>query len=270
MTRSPSRHRWAQGLMVAILAVVCPRQILFWLSGVAGVDVPQGVLLWSDGLIGAATAIVMTGGQMYLVHHLTTLVLTAEITLWRRLLMAVLGLTWLLVVAVTVVIGSAHVVMQVARRPLLEVLEPAWIASQLPTWLVGFTTVAALELTAAGLALAHADALARAEDRDLQVVEAREDRALAERNAQLDENRRLLRRLAELEEEPRVPALVAHSGPEPAQGSNGARPPAPLVAVPCRHGCGWTSEPMPEPRARRAERAHVGHHHKDQPDQESA
>ena len=153
--------------------------------------------------------------------------------------------------------------MQVARRPLLEVLEPAWIASQLPTWLVGFTTVAALELTAAGLALAHADALARAEDRELQVVEAREDRALAERNAQLDENRRLLRRLAELEEEPRVPALVAHSGPEPAQGSNGARPPAPLVAVPCRHGCGWTSEPMPEPRARRAERAHVGHHHKD-------
>ena len=79
--------------MVAILAVVCPRQILFWLSGVAGVDVPQGVLLWSDGLIGAATAIVMTGGQMYLVHHLTTLVLTAEITLWRRLLVAVLGLT---------------------------------------------------------------------------------------------------------------------------------------------------------------------------------
>jgi len=268
MTRSPSRHRWAQGLMVAILAVVCPRQILFWLSGVAGVDVPESVLLWSDGLIGAATAIVMTGGQMYLVHHLTTLVLTAEITLWRRLLVAVLGLTWLLVVAVTVVIGSAHVVMQVARRPLLEVLEPAWIAAQLPTWLVGFTTVAALELTAAGLALAHADALARAEDRDLQVVEAREDRALAERNAQLDENRRLLRRLAELEEEPRVPALVAHSGPEPAQGSNGARPPAPLVSVPCRHGCGWTSEPMPEPRARRAERAHVGHHHKDQPDQE--
>ena len=108
--------------------------------------------------------------------------------------------------------------------------------------------------------------------RDLREVEAREDRALAERNAQLDENRRLLRRLAELEEELRFPDLAAHSGPEPAQGSNGARPPAPapFVAVPCRHGCGWASEPMPEPRARRAERAHVGHHHKDQPDQESA
>ena len=264
MTRAPSQHRWAQGLMIAILAVVCPRQILFWLSGVAAVEVPRVVLLWSDGLIGAATAIVMTGGQMYLVHHLTTVVLTTELTHWRRLLVAALTLTWLVVVAVTVVIGSSHVVMQVARRPLLEILELDWIAAHLATWLVGFTTVAALELTAAGLALAHADALARALDHEVLEVEVREDRALRERNAQLDENQRLGRRVAELEERLRAAASASHAEPEP---SNGARAPAapPLVAVPCRHGCGWASEPMPEPRARRAERAHVGHHHKTQP-----
>ena len=75
-----SRHRWAQGLMIAILAVVCPRQILFWVSGVGSVEVPESVLLWADGLVGGATAIVMTGGQMYLVHHLTGMALAARST----------------------------------------------------------------------------------------------------------------------------------------------------------------------------------------------
>jgi hypothetical protein len=236
--------------MVAILAVVCPRQILFWLSGVGAVRLPAEVLVWADGVIGAATAVVMTGGQMFLVHHLTTVVLTSELTVWRRLLLAALTATWVVVVVVTVVIGSAHVVMEIAGAPLLEILQVHWMIQNLPTWLVGLTAVAALELTAAGLALAHADALSRSIETRLRETEARRERALEERNAEADAKAALAARLKELEAELRKRRA------EPAQA-------VAAVRIPCRFGCGWMSAALPEARARRAERAHVGHRHKE-------
>lgn len=245
---SVSKDRWAQGLMLAILAVVCPRQILFWVSGVGAVAVPDGVLLWADGLVGGATAIVMTGGQMYLVHHLTGMVLAAEFTPWRVVLVAVLGLTWILVIGVTVVIGSAHVVMQVSGEPLLKVLQVPWMMGNVPTWVVGLTTVAALELTAAGLALAHADSLVRALSIEVRDAELLKDEVLLERNRLADQKAALAAKVERLEAR-----LSAQDRREAAPA---------LVRMPCRYGCGWISKPLPEGRARRSERAHIGHRHR--------
>ena len=233
--------------MIAILAVVCPRQILFWVSGVGAVDVPEWVLLWADGLVGGSTAIVMTGGQMYLVHHLTGMALAAKSGTWRLLLVGILAGTWLLVIGVTIVIGSAHVVMQVSGQPLLRVLQVPWIVGNLPTWLVGLTTVAALELTAAGLALAHADSLVHSVEIEVRKAESSKDAVLLERNRLADRNVALTEQVKRLEKQ---------------LASDEAREGAAWVMVPCRFGCGWISKALPEDRARRSERAHVGHRHK--------
>ena len=235
--------------MIAILAVVCPRQILFWVSGVGAVDVPEWVLLWADGLVGGSTAIVMTGGQMYLVHHLTGMALAARSSTWHRPLVGILAGTWLLVVGVTIVIGSAHVVMQVSGEPLLKVLQVSWIVGHLPTWLVGVTTVAALELTAAGLALAHAESLVRSLDLEVRKAESSKDAVLVERNRLADRNVALMKQVESLEKR---------------LASDGAREPG-FVRVPCRYGCGWISKALTQERARRSERAHVGHRHKREP-----
>ena len=244
-----SHDRWALGLMTAILAVVCPRQILFWVSGVGAVEVPRTVLLWADGLVGGATAIVMTGGQMYLVHHLTAMALSARSGTWRLPLLSLLAATWLLVIGVTIVIGSAHVVMQVSGEPLLTILQLDWLVGNLPTWLVGLTTVAALELTAAGLALAHADSLVHALDVEVRDVEASKDAVLMERNRLADQNVALGEQIERLEQR------LADRDRDRSEAP-------PLVQVPCRHGCGWISRALPEDRARRSERAHVGHRHR--------
>ena len=245
---SVPKDRWAQALMVAILAVVCPRQILFWVSGVGAVPVPDAVLLWADALVGGATAIVMTGGQMYLVHHLTGMVLAGEFTTWRRVLVAVLGVSWILVIGVTVVMGSAHVVMQVSAEPLLKILQVEWMMRNAPTWIVGLTTVAALELSAAGLALAHADSLVRALSIEVRDAESSKDEVVLERNRLADQRAALAAQVERLE------ARLAAEGPREDRPA--------LVRMPCRYGCGWVSKPLPEARAQRSERAHVGHRHR--------
>lgn len=188
---------------------------------------------------------------MYLAHHVTVVVLTSKLDRWRRLVLVALVATWLVVIAVTVVIGSAHVVMEIAGEPLLAILQLDWMLSNLATWVVGFTAVAALELTAAGLALAHADALSRNVEARLRETEARKERALEERNAQADARAALAKRLAELEAELRERRERSRAADVEAR-----------VRIPCRAGCGWISKALPEAKARRAERAHVGHRHK--------
>ncbi len=73
-----------------------------------------------------------------------------------------------------------------------------------------------------------------------------------ERNAASDARAELASRLGELER-----VLSERQRPE------GAEAVAP-VRIACRHGCGWTSEAASEAQARRAERAHVGHRHKEE------
>ena len=165
------------------------------------------------------------------------------------ILVGILAGTWLLVIGVTIVIGSAHVVMQVSGEPLLKVLQVSWIVGHLPTWLVGVTTVAALELTAAGLALAHADSLVHSVEIEVRKAETSKDAVLLERNRLADRNAALMVEVERFEKR---------------LASDGAREPG-FVSLPCRYDCGWISKALPEERARRSERAHVGHRHKREP-----
>jgi len=313
---------WARRLVVAILLVVCPRLMLFWVDGVAGVDVPPAWLPWIDALMGGATGVVMTGGQMYLAHHLASTSLVRAPggrrapPGGRRRVQVLLSVLWLVAVVAAVVIGSAHVAMQTSRRELLEVLRPEWILANPLVWGVALIAVGSLELMATGIAVASADARARAHHEQVHELEQRADAALRARNAQADESARLARRLQRLEaaaeqaaarapgaagaaeqaaarapgaaeqaaarapgaaEQAAARAPGAPSAPSaaeqaaaraeqaaarapgaPSAAEQAAARAAEQVQLVCRHGCGWISDSLPVPSAKKAESAHAG------------
>jgi hypothetical protein len=202
--------RWGLWIAMAAVLVATPRLVLTLLAG-DRIGLGPALTAWLIAISGAGAAVVLSAGQLYIVHVIGTAA--------RR---TVLSLLWAGVLAMTGVIVTPMIVAGLEARTLPQVLTEPWQAGW-SRWIWAAVAVLAVELAAAVCVYAdrlHArDAEQRAAlHEQLQHLHAE----LAGARQQLAEQRARGRR----------------ARPMQAAESTGG--------VPCRNGCGYMGSQMGE------------------------
>jgi hypothetical protein len=211
------------GVWIAMAAILvqAPRLVL----AVLAADHQAIAATWERALLilaGCGTALVLTGGNLYLAHAI------ARVRRWRAGLVVV----WLVVLACTGGLVVPLIAAGIGGRTLPQVLDRDLLA-----WSWSLLAALAHEVTAAGCMLSAAalasTAAAAAHERSQSVAI---DELLAQRHAARGELAALLERQSQGQ---RLPAPATAGG----VGSEELAPPgstaaAPLERVVCREGCG--------------------------------
>jgi len=195
------------GLWIAMAAVVVatPRLVLTLLAG-ERIGLAPGATAALIAISGAGAAVVLSAGQLYIVHVVGTVP--------RRVTLAVL---WAGILLMTAVLVVPMIIAGLEARTLPEVLTqpvtPGWGGR----WAWAAVAVLAVELAAAVCVYA-----ARLHGRD------------AERRAELEQQLSMLQ------------AQLAAAQQARQQRRASKQPAAAGELVPCRHGCGYTGTEMGE------------------------
>jgi MFS family permease len=215
--RAASAEPLGVGVALAAILVQAPRLVLAVLAAdrqPVGMAAERALLV----VAGVGTALVLTGGNLYLAHAI------ARVRRWRRALAAV----WL-----AVLVSSGGLVVPLVAAGLRGRTLPQLLGSEALAW--GWSLLAALahEVTAAGCVLAAAAAAGERNAAEQAAAECsgehRLDEVLRQRDAALSELN-LLRLEA-----------AGTSGGQPA--GSGARERAAML--PCPEGCGRSFESAP-------------------------
>ena len=217
----------SSGVWIAMAAILvqAPRLVLAVLAADHQV-IEQGAERALLILAGLGTALVLTGGNLYLAHAI------ARVRRWRAGLVAV----WLVVLASTGGLVVPMIAGGISGRSLPEILGSHSLA-----W--GWSLVAALahEVTAAGCMLSaaalagDAAAAARKERQSAEVTEVVRQRDAGRRELASVLERRGLAALAGGSAEAAGTGGASSAGPAAAAGSHAAPAAAPVA---CREGCG--------------------------------
>jgi MFS family permease len=211
------------GVWIAMAAILvqAPRLVL----AVLAADHQAITASWERALLilaGFGTALVLTGGNLYLAHT------AARVRRWRGGLIVV----WLVVLASTGGLVVPLVAAGIGGRTLPQVLD-----RQLLAWGWSLLAAVAHEVTAAGCILAAA---AMANTAAVTGRERSESGAFDELLSQLDAARRELRALQDREQERQLlPALSStDAAGRAALAAAGSSADAAAELVSCREGCG--------------------------------
>ena len=211
------------GVWIAMAAILvqAPRLVL----AVLAADHQAIAATWERALLilaGCGTALVLTGGNLYLAHAI------ARVRRWRAGLVVV----WLIVLASTGGLVVPLIAAGIGGRTLPQVLDRHLLA-----WAWSLLAALAHEVTAAGCMLSAAalasTAAAAAHERSQSIAI---DELLAQRDAARRELAALLERQSQGQRLP-APAIAGGAGSEELAAPESTAA-APLERVVCREGCG--------------------------------
>jgi len=226
--RAASAEPVGVGVALAAILVQAPRLVLAVLAAdrqPVGVDAERALLV----IAGVGTALVLTGGNLYLAHAI------ARVRRWRRALAAV----WL-----AVLVSSGGLVVPLVAAGLRGRTLPQLLGSELLAWSWSLLAALAHEVTAAGCVLAAAAAAGERLAAVRRAAEGSRDRELDELLQQRDAARGELAALRLAGAGSGAPWPADHHSPAAGSSSRLAGSPAGsgagghAAALACPEGCG--------------------------------
>jgi hypothetical protein len=254
---------WAQTLIFGAVAVTAPRLVALF-AAVDGKPVEHELRSSLVASAAVLTAMVLTGGQIYLARHMARYEA-------RRALVAVV---WVWTLAAATILQAVEICRTLSGTEVAKIMTSQWWEEGRGLLVLFALLVAASpEVLAAGAAVALAESTTaeqqlRASAEELAETERRLESVAVERNELSGQVKRLTDEVAKLRGKSQVGGQVEGQvgvgraevlpGSQEVGRRAGKRTGRRQVeAIPCRYGCGWTTEASNAKDPKRAESGHL-------------